>query len=71
MKDGRRLDKKTRCVHAGQPHEGAGPVVTPIYATSTFRFRDAQHGADLFAGREKGYIYTRMLNPTVQALDLP
>ncbi len=69
MKDSRRLDRKTRCVHAGQPHEGAGPVVTPIYATSTFRFRNAQHGADLFAGKEKGYIYTRMLNPTVQALE--
>ncbi|MFO7651571.1 MAG: aminotransferase class I/II-fold pyridoxal phosphate-dependent enzyme [bacterium] len=53
----------------GQPHEGAGPVVTPIYATSTFRFRDAQHGADLFAGKEEGYIYTRLLNPTVKALE--
>ncbi len=59
----------TRCVHAGQPDEPAGPVVTPIYATSTFRFKSAQHGADLFAGREPGYIYTRMLNPTVQALE--
>jgi methionine-gamma-lyase len=60
---------KTLCIHSGQPHEGAGPVVTPIYATSTFRFRDAQHGADLFAGKEEGYIYTRLLNPTVKALE--
>lgn len=61
-------DPATTCVHAGQP-EQAGPVVTPIYATSTFRFRDADHGAALFAGREQGYIYTRMLNPTVKALE--
>ena len=67
MKNGHSPD--TRCVHSGQPESGAGPVVTPIYATSTFRFRDAKHGADLFAGREKGYIYTRMLNPTVEALE--
>ncbi|MFO7639235.1 MAG: aminotransferase class I/II-fold pyridoxal phosphate-dependent enzyme [bacterium] len=58
----------THCVHAGQP-DGTGPVVTPIYATSTFRFRDADHGAALFAGREAGYIYTRMLNPTVKAFE--
>ncbi|MEO0080213.1 MAG: aminotransferase class I/II-fold pyridoxal phosphate-dependent enzyme [candidate division WOR-3 bacterium] len=59
----------TRCVHAGQPDSGAGPVVNPIFATSTFRFQSAQHGADLFAGRETGYIYTRMLNPTVKGLE--
>ncbi len=64
-----KFDPKTVCIHAGEPGEGAGPVVTPIYATSTFRFRNAQHGADLFAGREQGYIYTRMLNPTVKGLE--
>lgn len=58
----------THCVHAGHPEE-AGPVVTPIVATSTFRFRNADHGAALFAGRESGYIYTRMLNPTVKAFE--
>ncbi len=67
MKD--KHDPRTGCVHLGQPHGGPGPVVTPIYACSTFAFRDAQHGADLFSGKEKGYIYTRMLNPTVQALE--
>ncbi len=59
----------TLCVHSGQPETGPGPVVTPIYATSTFRFRSAQHGAALFAGKEPGYIYTRMLNPTVKGLE--
>jgi methionine-gamma-lyase len=64
-----RLDPNTLCVHAGTPDEPAGPVVTPIYQTSTFRFRNAEHGAALFEGREPGYIYTRMLNPTVKALE--
>lgn len=59
----------TLCVHAGQPHAAGEPVVQPIVASSTFRFRDADHGAALFAGRERGYIYTRMLNPTVKALE--
>ncbi len=68
MKD-RNLSLRTLCVHGGQSEQGAGPVVNPIYATSTFRFRDAQHGADLFSGKEPGYIYTRMLNPTVKALE--
>ena len=46
-----------------------GPVVPPIYQTSTFKFESVQHGASLFAGEQKGYIYTRMLNPTVQAME--
>ncbi|MEO0073459.1 MAG: aminotransferase class I/II-fold pyridoxal phosphate-dependent enzyme [candidate division WOR-3 bacterium] len=64
-----KLALDTLCVHAGQPHGAGEPVVQPIVASSTFRFRDADHGAALFAGREKGYIYTRMLNPTVKALE--
>jgi methionine-gamma-lyase len=64
-----KLDVRSLCVHAGQTEEGAGPVVTPIYASSAFRFDSAEHGADLFAGRKPGYIYTRMLNPTVKALE--
>lgn len=63
------LDIKTVCVHASSPETTPGPVVTPIYATSTFSFRDFEHGADLFAGKVSGYIYSRMLNPTVELLE--
>jgi len=63
------LDVRSLCVHAGTPEDPSGPVVTPIFETSTFRFKSAEHGAALFEGREPGYIYTRMLNPTVQALE--
>ena len=60
----------TRAVHAGVklcPTTGA--VVTPIYQTSTFAFKNAQQGADRFSGKEKGYIYTRLANPTIDALE--
>ncbi len=59
----------TKCVHSGIGEYEYGAVVPPIYQTSTFKFESAQHGAALFSGSEKGYIYTRMLNPTVEALE--
>jgi methionine-gamma-lyase len=61
----------TRALHAGE-HVGQrlGGFKTPshtnaIYQSSTFVFRDPQHGADLFSGARSGYIYTRLGNPTV------
>ncbi len=61
----------TRALHAGehvgQPqhssHTGA------IYQTSTFLFKDTQDGADIFAGKKPGYMYTRLGNPTVKLLE--
>ncbi|MGD2108301.1 MAG: aminotransferase class I/II-fold pyridoxal phosphate-dependent enzyme [Phycisphaerae bacterium] len=60
---------ESRVVHAGGTEDAYGPVVPPIYQTSTFAFDDAEHGASLFAGEKQGYIYTRMGNPTVRALE--
>ncbi|MBU1707251.1 aminotransferase class I/II-fold pyridoxal phosphate-dependent enzyme [bacterium] len=48
------------------PHTGA--VSMPIYQSSTFAFKSAEHGAHLFSGEEKGYIYSRISNPTIDAL---
>jgi methionine-gamma-lyase len=59
----------TRLVHAGHRADPTGAVTVPIYQTSTFAFRNARHGAALFSGEEKGYIYTRIANPTIQALE--
>jgi len=64
-----KLDFNTKCVHSGIDEYEYGSVVPPIYQTSTFKFKSAQHGASLFAGEEKGYIYTRMLNPTIEAME--
>jgi len=59
----------SKLVHAGNEEEKHGSVVTPIYQTSTFFFDNARQAADCFAGRIDGYIYTRIGNPTVRALE--
>jgi len=69
MKHGKDVDFQTKCVHSGIEEYEYGSVVPPIYQTSTFKFKSAQHGASLFAGEEKGYIYTRMANPTIEAME--
>ena len=63
------LGFSTKMVHAGHAHDQYGSAVTPIYQTSTFAFDDAQMGADRFAGKADGFIYTRIGNPTIQALE--
>ncbi|NPA42893.1 MAG: aminotransferase class I/II-fold pyridoxal phosphate-dependent enzyme [Chlorobi bacterium] len=69
MKDDLFRGRRTAEVHAGDIKDQFGSVVTPIYQTSTFEFRDADHGARLFAGEEDGFIYTRIGNPTVTSLE--
>ncbi len=67
--DTRNKGFNTKLVHAGIKDDALGSVVTPIYQTATFAFRNAQQGANRFAGTEKGYIYTRIGNPTTDALE--
>ncbi|MBC7364516.1 MAG: aminotransferase class I/II-fold pyridoxal phosphate-dependent enzyme [Candidatus Aminicenantes bacterium] len=60
----------TRVIHAGyHPDPIARSVSPPIYQTSTFAFESAEHGAALFTGQEQGFIYTRLGNPTIKALE--
>ncbi len=60
----------TLCVHgSGTVDPQTGALSTPIYQSSTFAFKSAQHGAALFAGEEEGYVYTRLGNPTQAALE--
>ena len=60
----------TAVIHAGQhPDPLFGGVSVPIYQSSTFSFKSAEHGAALFRGEEEGYIYTRIGNPTIKALE--
>lgn len=56
-------------VHGRYVPDDTGAVNVPIYQSSTFAFRNAAHGAALFAGDERGYIYTRIGNPTIEALE--
>ena len=69
MSHSKNLQFDSKCVHAGIGDYEFGPVVPPIYQTSTFRFKDSAHGAALFRGEVDGYIYTRMKNPTIEALE--
>ena len=58
----------TRAVHGPPaPVVGQQPLVAPIYRTATFVFDTAQQMADVFAGREPGWSYSRTDNPTAQA----
>ena len=59
----------SKLVHAGASKDAYGSAVTPIYQTSTFRFESAEDGADRFAGRSDGFIYTRLGNPTIRGLE--
>ncbi|MGQ9664264.1 MAG: trans-sulfuration enzyme family protein [bacterium] len=60
---------ETNIVHGGvHPDEKTGAHVPPIYMTSTFVFKDVDHGARLFRDEEEGYIYTRLGNPTIDLL---
>lgn len=59
----------TKLIHAGIFEDEFGSATVPIYQTSTFKFRSAQHGADCFSGASDGYIYTRIGNPTIRAFE--
>jgi methionine-gamma-lyase len=64
------LSKATQAIHAGQLDRPVyGEVSVPIFQTSTFAFPSAEAGAARFSGEAPGYIYTRMGNPTVHALE--
>ena len=61
---------ETLSIHAGQvPDPTTGSRAVPIYQTTSYVFKDAQHAADLFALRAFGNIYTRLMNPTNDVLE--
>jgi len=63
------LGFNTKVIHGGSFDDQFGSATTPIYQTSTFKFKDAQEGADCFSGASDGYIYTRIGNPTIRVLE--
>jgi O-acetylhomoserine (thiol)-lyase len=67
MSNGQAFD--TLQIHGGAaPDPATGARQTPIYQTTAYVFRDAAHAAALFGLKEVGYIYSRLTNPTVAAL---
>jgi methionine-gamma-lyase len=59
----------TKLIHAGEIEDQYGSATVPIYQTSTFSFENAENGAACFSGDSDGYIYTRIGNPTINALE--
>ncbi len=61
---------ETLAIHAGQtPDPATLARAVPVYRTTAYSFRDSQHGADLFALKESGNIYARLMNPTNDVLE--
>ena len=61
---------ETRQIHAGQaPDPTTGSRALPIHATTSYAFKDTEHAANLFALKEFGNIYTRIMNPTQDAVE--
>ena len=60
----------TKAVHAGGgPDPATGARAVPIYATVAYNFKDTDHAANLFALKEFGNIYSRLMNPTNDVLE--
>jgi O-acetylhomoserine (thiol)-lyase len=70
MSEERALGFNTRSLHAGySPEKTTHARAVPIYQTTSFTFDDSDHAANLFALRQFGNIYTRIMNPTTDVLE--
>lgn len=70
MSDDKDYGLETLCIHtACGPDPSTGSRTIPIHQSTAFVFDDAEHGADLFALRKSGFVYSRLTNPTVGALE--
>ena len=68
--NGRTFGFNTRQLHAGQvPDPTTGSRAVPIYQTASYQFNNTEHAANLFALKEFGNIYTRIMNPTTDVLE--
>jgi len=58
------MHQETLAIHAGYEKDTQGTMAVPIYMSTAYEFKDSKHAADLFALKEIGNIYTRLMNPT-------
>jgi O-acetylhomoserine (thiol)-lyase len=60
----------TTCLHGGHtPDTDTGSRAVPVYRTTAYQFKNTEHAANLFALKELGNIYTRLMNPTTDVLE--
>ena len=70
MSEAKQQQFATLAVHAGQsPDPATGSRAVPIYQTTSYLFQDADHAGRLFALKEFGNIYTRIMNPTTDVFE--
>ncbi|MBA4085519.1 bifunctional o-acetylhomoserine/o-acetylserine sulfhydrylase [Janibacter terrae] len=70
MSDPSTWNFETKQIHAGQaPDPTTGSRALPIHLTTSYQFKDTEHAANLFALKELGNIYTRIMNPTQDAVE--
>jgi len=70
MSDSTKQQLGTLALHAGQkPDPTTGSRAVPIYQTTSYAFHSSEHAANLFALKEMGNIYTRLMNPTTDVLE--
>lgn len=69
MNTNKQLGFATRQIHVGKHKDPTGALCTPIYQTSTFEFETVEQGGARFAGKEDGYIYSRLGNPSLTQVE--
>ena len=63
------MNEQTLAVHAGYEKDSMRTMAVPLYMTTAYEFRDTEHAANLFALKELGNIYTRLMNPTTDVFE--
>ena len=63
------MKDQTKLLHVGYEKDTQRTMEVPIYQTTAYEFRDAQHAANLFELKELGNIYTRLMNPTTDVFE--
>lgn len=69
--DSKKLGQNSCAVHGGRRLEPStsAPEVDPIFASAVYRFRDLDHVDEVWTGKQNGYVYSRMANPGIEALE--
>jgi O-acetylhomoserine (thiol)-lyase len=63
------MNPQTLAIHAGYERDSQSTMAVPIYQSTAYAFRDTEHAANLFALKELGNIYTRLMNPTTDVFE--
>ena len=63
------MKEQTLAIHAGYTKDSQGTMAVPIYQSTAYEFRDTEHAANLFALKELGNIYSRLMNPTTDVFE--